>query len=457
MFKARIFLSAQRINASLQSGLFRIPQNTAQPGVLEVTAGSWLLDFQADSHLRIRADSPGVKLLNAPTVPPSQLDFLFANNGHFTASFATLDDLPLLPGIVEFGPGSVALSRTTFLSLTINGEARLLKHPNGEWTYQQPLNFQASEGPFTHTINNLPNPLLNLGFMSIGTEASSSIQIQRSASGVFSVGMNNVRLDLFGRAFTALSGNANSAGLLTLTATPPASPFVIGPFRLETTQNSQVRWNVSDGSLLVNLSPSQLKAVGVTGWPANGVAFPGFQIDSSGDFNHRILLPTFTFDGIALGGGSGINDNHLRFRRQTGVVSLAIRHQEDFFGNQNNVSLDVDSSGAVSGSFDGSFLGAGISMSYDSTAAPHQFRTRSRIGGLVTASISVPAAPVTVSLPAVSTNHLPTALKCSAFPEPSGEAIQTEVRIRDAQPEAPESLPPGPGRRMTRVSDWAWL
>jgi photosystem II stability/assembly factor-like uncharacterized protein len=374
-----MFLSAQRIQASLQSGLFRIPQSSAQPGVLEVTAGSWLLDFEAASHLRLRADTPGVKLLDTPTVPPSQLDILFANNGHFTASFATIDDLPLLPGIVEFGPGSVTLSRTTFFSLVINGQARLLKQPNGEWAMTQPLNFQASEGPFTHTINNLPNPLLNLGFMGIGTDASSSIQIQRSASGIFTVGVNNIRLDLLGRSFTALSGNANSAGLLALTATPPTSPFIVGPFRLEATQNSEVRWNVRDGSLVVNLSPSQLRAIGVGGWPNNGVQFPGFQLDSTGDFNHRILLPTFTFDGIALGGGSGIDDNHLRFSRQDGVVSVAIQHQQDFFGNENHVSLDVNATGQVTGSFYGTFLGANISMNYNSAAAPYQFHTRSRI------------------------------------------------------------------------------
>jgi hypothetical protein len=246
----------------------------------------------------------------------------------------------------------------------------------------QPLNFVATEGPFTHTINNLPNPLLNLGFMAIGTDASSSIHIQRSASGVFSVGMNSLRVDLLGRSFTALSGNASATGLLALSASPPASPFVLGPFRLETTQNSQVLWNVRDGSLVVNLSPSQLKAVGVTGWPTAGVSFPGFQIDSTGDFNHRILLPNFTFDGIALGGGSAINDNHLRLKRQSGVVSGSIRHQQDFFGNTNIVSLDINSAGSVSGSFYGSFLGAGISMTYNSTAAPYQFNTRSRIGGV---------------------------------------------------------------------------
>jgi photosystem II stability/assembly factor-like uncharacterized protein len=377
-----IFLSAQRINASLQSGLFRIPQNNTQPGVLEVTASSWLLDFEAGSHLRLRANGPGVKLLDTPAVPPSQFDFLFANNGHFTASFATLDDLPLLPGIVEFGPSAITLSRTTLTTLRVNGQARLLKQPNGQWAILQPIEFQATEGPFTYTLDNLPNPLLNLGFMAIGTDASSSFTIQRSAAGTFSVGMNSIRLDLLGRTFAALSGNANSVGLVTLNASPPASPFIVGPFRLEATQNSEVRWNVRDGSLVVNLSPSQLKAVGVTGWPANGVAFPGFQLDSSGDFNHRILLPTFTFDGITLGGGSGINDNHLRFKRQSGIVSAAIRHQQDFFGNENNVSLDISSVGSVSGSFYGSFLGAAISMTYDSTAAPYQFNTRSKIGGV---------------------------------------------------------------------------
>jgi hypothetical protein len=72
----------------------------------------------------------------------------------------------------------------------------------------------------------------------------------------------------------------------------------------------------------------------------------------------------------------------LRFRRQSGVVSLRIRHQENFFGNLNTVSLDVASSGQVNGSFYGTFLGAAISMSYDSADAPYQFNTRAQIFGV---------------------------------------------------------------------------
>jgi hypothetical protein len=143
-----------------------------------------------------------------------------------------------------------------------------------------------------------------------------------------------------------------------------------------------VRWNVRTGVLKVNLSPSQLKAVGVGGWPSDGVAFPGFEFDSSGDFNHRIALPDFSFDEIDLGGGGNINKNHLRFKRQSGVLTLSIRNQQNFFGNVNNVSLDIASSGQASGSFYGTFLGAAISMDYDSGADPYQFNTRAQILGV---------------------------------------------------------------------------
>jgi hypothetical protein len=191
---------------------------------------------------------------------------------------------------------------------------------------------------------------------------------------------------LFGRSFAGLSGTASSSGLLNLTATPPATPFAIGPMRYEVTANSTVAWNVLSGALDVSFPAGKLKASNVVGWPANGIDFPAFTVNSSGDFERRIDLPTFAFNGISLESGGNINDNHVLFNREDGVTSVAIRDARTFFTNNFKLALDVDSTGAVDGFFSGQFsivtpifgeLNFGsVSLSYDSGESDYQFQSR---------------------------------------------------------------------------------
>ena len=385
-----LFITPEQFSAALESAAFRIPESTATPELLEVSAGSWNVDYANVSGITsvsLRANTPGVELFNIPAAPPSQLVFEFESDGDFEASFATLGDTPVLPGVFTIGPSSIAVERANgFHSLDLSGGIRLLQTPAGDWAYDQTASFSASEGPFTHNITGLPDPILNLGFTSLDTDTSSAIQISRDTSGAFGVALNNFDFTLFGRSFANLSGSADTSGLVTFSASPPATPFAIGPIRLDVSNDTDIEWNVKTGALSVDLPASILKASGVTGWPSAGVAFPAFSVDSDGDFDKKINLPSFTFDGISISSGGGQTDNYLRLKRQDGVVSVKVRDERDFFGNDFKLALDVASSGAVSGSFSGGFsvdtsyfgrLNFGsISLSYDSSASSYQFANR---------------------------------------------------------------------------------
>jgi hypothetical protein len=117
-----IFLSPNQITASLNAQAFRIPANTAVPELMEVTAGSWRFDYTRlgdASFLTLRAQSPGLELFNQSTVPPSELVFDFAANGHFQASFATFGNTPVIPGMFELGPTAVSALYGSIVKLQV--------------------------------------------------------------------------------------------------------------------------------------------------------------------------------------------------------------------------------------------------------------------------------------------------------------------------------------------------
>lgn len=390
-----LFLNAHQFTAILDSGTVRIPASTSQPGLLEISGGSWRLDYVRlgdQSLASLRVLSPGLELLEIPVAPPSQLVFDYATNGDFTASFATLGNTPMIPGIFEMGPASIEFTQSGgFFGLEAQGHMNLLRNTDGAWAVSEPLVFQASEGPFSHEFGQLPPTLLPLGFMSVNTDSSSIIAVQRDGNGVFSLAVSNLDLVLLGQSFANLSGSAASDGRLNLNAAPPANPFAIGPLRLEVDEDTSVEWNVRTGALEVSLPASQLKASGISGWPANGIPFPEFTLDSEGDFEKKIQLPNFTFDGIGIASGGSLASNYLLVKRQAGVVSLKLRDRRDFLGSSLDLALDVASSGDVSGSFRGSFdidttyfgnLDFGtVTMYYDPTENTYQFQQRFPLAG----------------------------------------------------------------------------
>lgn len=386
-----VFLSSSSIEASLEYGAFRVPESTSQPELLSVSGGSWSLDYKKDVRFQLTANAPGVSVLDYPLNPPVDMTIDLQTGGDFSLDFNTLDDLILLPGIAEIGPGMVQLQKSgAFHALTLDGTLRLLQQPNG-WAFEQPVSFAAEEGPFSYVVDQLPDPLFNAGIAAIGTSGSSAITLTRDTQGAFSVSVANLHADLFGQTLGNLSGTASTSGDLTLSATAPANPFILGPFRAQASNAVSLDWNVISGDLVLNLPQTTLTAPGVAEWPAGGVTMPAVTIDTTGDFTHRFALPTFDFDGIAITAGGGLNDNYLELKKTGTQYSLALKDHRTFFASTMDLSLAINSLGNVSGTFAGNIIvdanfgspfnfgtidfGA-LTLTYDSGASSDQFKLR---------------------------------------------------------------------------------
>ena len=388
-----LFLSSERMNGSLASSELRIPEAVGLPELFYVSAGSWSFEYKKNSHLRLTAETPGVDIFELPLTPSSEVVLEFLATGDFTISIATDDDLLLLPGIVEFDPGAIQLAKQGVeFSLDINGELRMLRRPDRTYVYQQVVDFHTETGTFTYVLDDddLPGSLLSNDLVDLGTNSLSTVILSRDDAGVFGVAVNNLELVLLAQTFTGMSGSVEGS-LLSLSASPPGSPFKVGPFELAVDGDSTLAWDVLAGDLQVSIASSTITAPDVSGWPDEGLAFPGFAFDSGGEFDHTIVLPELALGTLTFAPGGDEDENFVRFRRHNSVLSLQIHDERDFFLGTGVADLKVDSAGAVSGRLSGEFgvnLGLLGDVDFGSTtmiynsAAPYQFTGRSDVSFL---------------------------------------------------------------------------
>jgi len=381
------FLGAQRIQASLQSGALRVPVAPASFEVVEVTAGSWNLDYVAGAYFLLTANGPGLDLLRVPVSPPSTLSLLFEADGDYTAFFQTQGNTPVLPALFELGPATASLQRqsgTTELQLdaTLLG----LKHPDGQFIINQAVDFSVQTGPFTNTIAALPSTLLDLGFASLTAGSKSDFMLARNSSGVFRVRMGEVFLNLLGRNAGGVIVDSTSTGDFSFSLNGSSTPFLLGPFQWVANGSSTVTWNAVNGSVQANLSGGSLRSSSIPGWPLIGISVPGITMNSSGDFDRTMVLPSMTLNGLGLGGNADAEVNYLRLRRAAGVLSAEIHDEKPFFGSTMELDLGIASDGTVTGSFTGDFnadftaIGLGmvpfadVALEYDPAQTNYQFQ-----------------------------------------------------------------------------------
>jgi photosystem II stability/assembly factor-like uncharacterized protein len=398
-----VLLSAENIEATLESRALRLPRSPAQPAVAELSAGAWRFSL-SNSLLRLKAQTPSLKVVGNIVNPPSTLalDMNLANQD-FRATFTLPKGVKIAPGLLEVGTSSLVLAHTNFLTVTVNGEVRAFREPDGvDWAFRQSREIVLREGPFTNSIP-LSGSLLRITVPGTSEEffearglSGARFELRRSGSGAFSLFLTNLAIDVLNQNIGSFSGLASTAGLLTLSANPPTSPFQIGPFRWHATEPSSIEWNVRNGSLKVALGAGTLDDNGssVPGWPSGGLQFPGFEFESNGDFEKTILLTGFSFDGISMSAAENAEDSYITFKRNNGVLSVKLRDKHEFFGSTMRLGFDINSAGQVSGFFNGSFgvdfgipLGyfhfGSVSLSYDSTPAEsgYEFRGKMRVRG----------------------------------------------------------------------------
>lgn len=360
-----LFVSAAGFEASLRSSGFRIPDWNSN--LVEVGEGSWHLRYLRDNLFRLTGDNPAVYVLGERTLPDSALAIDLTPDGGLDAEFLTEGDLLLLPGLLEFGPCRIGISKSTFAALEISGSARILRLPVGTpdtetWAVQQELNLQVQEGPFTWVIPGLPNPLVQLDSPVTGVSflrlSNGHMSLQRNWSGQFSLNLSGYQLDLFGQSFVSgVTGVADDTGHLILYGTASGQRIGLAPtdFDLEVDGEFYADWDVFAPSLILQTPSVILYNDSLPAWPGAGIPLAsGIEFRSDGDFDTgQIALPTFDFDGISMSSGGDVADNYLRVRREDGELSVAIRDQRSFFAANMDLALDVSTSGDVSGSFAG--------------------------------------------------------------------------------------------------------
>lgn len=380
-----LFLSTTSIKGAVEASSLQIPADPNAFHVFELTAGSWAFDWERNQHFRMTAQAPGLSLLETPITPPGNLTIQFFANGDYLLGAATSDSLPLIPGIGELGPGSFSLIRSNgSTNLQLSGPLRLFPQPNGSFAFEHQVSLSAGVLPFTYTLlaDALPTSLFANNVIDIRKRSNTRIEMSLSDANGFSLSLRNVNVILLGQSVGPINQLTLVNDAFTFTTQAPTSPFQLGPFRLSATSGAAVSWDVSAASMVVDLPSTTLRAPGITEWPSAGINFPGFRIDTSGNFDETIPLPAFALAGIGLNSGQTPN-RYLRFYRSAGSLGMSVRDQQAFFLGTMNLGFDINSAGTLAGFFDGivkvdtPVFGtveiAEVSLSYDSARPAYPF------------------------------------------------------------------------------------
>ncbi len=372
-----LFLSLQRAYGSLSSSRIRalVPVNAPAFGgteLLEITPGSWNFDIDAAGRLALSALSPGMQVLNASAMPPTQLvvevdlNESSANRRAFVR-FATLDELPLAPGLMALGPGATEFEvnlSSAFVRLGLNGSLLALADPDGSgWVVNRPFNFNLRSD--VSALGGVEFPvrtqLADLGLVRVHAEAGGRIGPVLN-SGVWSLTADQIMVEFFRNGAPILTTTTVAAdGTFQFDGQLPTAGLPAGPVQLKPRNSTaagraftvaanpfQARLAASLPGLFFN-SPGGL-------WPNDQVASGPLRFDTA-QFDFRLPLPTMNLSGDLLGIGlkeqEQDSDNFFEFSRTTMTTTLRLRNRQDLALGALKVKLDVSNSGALSGSLAG--------------------------------------------------------------------------------------------------------
>ncbi|MCI0534996.1 MAG: choice-of-anchor D domain-containing protein [Verrucomicrobiales bacterium] len=369
------FLSSDRFEFALES------DPIGDPKLLSVDAGSWRVNFTNDfpvTRFVLRAQSPGITLLNKPVTGSSEVLFDVTATrivAQVTATSAT----PIIPAIAELAPNTsvsftnVASGNTRFSSLRTSGQLRLLAKPGGGFAINQSFNFFASDGPFTNSITAFPATILDAPLLRVTPGSNARLEVRRTSQGVYGVGLANFNLSLLGGANTTVSASLSGTRM---NFTTSGNTIAFGQLRYEADAPSSIEWNFDGPSIRATLAAGTLEVPLI----GQDIDFAGFTIDSNADFDRKIALPALTFDGIGISAGGPLEHNFVRFYRADGVTGFQLRDRRSFFDNTFRLKIDINTAGRASGSFSGNLsikdflgceeIGVGeVNISYDSDAS----------------------------------------------------------------------------------------
>lgn len=395
-----LFLSLTRAYGSLLSERLRLLVPTNAPALqraelLELTPGSWNFDIE-DGHFQLAALSPGLQVLNASAFPPSDFSLeidLGANapNRQALARFATLDELPLAPGLLAMGPSSIEFAAgldptNPAVRLALDGNLRALPNPAGGWTlnrnYELVIDPALTDlAPLTFTTR---TQLADLLVARLHANAGSRIGPVFDGDS-FRLVAEDLLLEFFRSGeFLTNSASISADGTFTFSSEFPAG-LKAGPVRLVPHFDDEgvlsLVANPLQGVATVNLP--QLFLYSETSpklWDDNTVVLPGFSFDSR-EFTLRVPLPSMNVDGLPLDGASTMDaDNYLEFKRTSSASTIKFRNEQDLHLGAMKASFTLSHDGSLSGQLSGRIgleeppplhaVSDYISMSYNPAASP---------------------------------------------------------------------------------------
>jgi hypothetical protein len=416
------FFSLSRGDASLTSSgvRVRVPNNSALFGqlanreVLEITPGSWKMAYVNDTtagegSFSILAGNPGLQIFNESVLPPASLSATIQSNlagplGNASVSFATRDDLPLVPLHLALGASSFSgqiglFANQPVLNLSASTMLRAIANGAGGYHINRPFSFVFDPAlpaiaPLSVTAG---TEFLNLGFVRLlaGT-GNATIGPSVTATG-FQFGATNWNLKFFNSpdALT-VSTFIDSSGVFSLSgALPPAGilPFSTSIFRLKPVGDTsffaqieplRARVQAHWPSLFVNTTLTSGNSV----WDADVITLPKVDFDTA-NLAVRIPLPGFDFgNGFDVTRHSSKSpDNCLELGFTSGATFMKLRERNDFFIGAMRRDFDVSNGGVLTGTLHGRLGLSGppplenaneqISFTYSNIANPSFVASRS--------------------------------------------------------------------------------
>jgi hypothetical protein len=368
-----LFLSLQRAYGSLSSGRIRtvVPGNSpafANAELLEITPGSWNFDVES-GFFKLSALSPGVQVLNTSALPPSNLRIEVdvrpgSNDPHAYARFATLDELPLVPGLLAFGPSSAEM-RLGFnpaspeLRLALSGNLRALARPGSTgWVIDRTHSFVFDPALPTLAPVTFTNRQVLADLALLRVHSTNGTQIGPTFNGTtFGLIASNLDLEFFQSGqFVRSSTSVSSDGTFSFSATLPTAGIGVGIVQLRPQSSGARTASVVANPLQARLAvtfPDMFVNSTAGIWPDNQFALPGFSFDSQ-EFSLRMPLPGIDFAGLALDKRDNVDDdNYFEFTRRSSGTRLKLRNRQDLFLGALKLGFSVSSNGDLSGQLSG--------------------------------------------------------------------------------------------------------
>ena len=406
-----LFLSLTRACGSLQSGRIRVlvPADfpaLANAEVLEITSGAWEFDIE-EGHFRLASLSPGLQVFDQSVAPPAELVFdadLTTGGQTIFGRFATLDDLPLVPGLLVLGPSSAELglgltqTNQAFFHLSLDGSVKALPKPDGSgWIVNQNCGFHFDASGNLAPIPLAQGLLADLAVLRLHAMTDAQIGPQVSKTGnrlSFSLVADHLGVELF-RSGQILKANSilDSDGTFYLEVGIPSGGLECGPVRLKSGTPYKVIANALQARLAVHLPNTDIVSP-TAYWPDDVLTAPEIDFDTA-DFSLKLPLPSLTLNlnpDIGMQGAALDEDNYFEFTRCSDQTIIKLCNRQDLYIGAMQLGLSLTTAGGFSGHLSGrlgvpgpyplSEVSDSISMNYDSAAPEWPFTLRRNFLGI---------------------------------------------------------------------------